>query len=92
MKNMTGYQQETEREGVDSDKLEKAMSSITDIVKKQKADKASSGSKEVEKLVLAKEDVELVMAEMDLTKALAEKYLKEHGGDITKTLDALVSA
>ncbi|KAF9102410.1 hypothetical protein BGX27_010989 [Mortierella sp. AM989] len=91
MKNMTGYQQETEREGVDSDKLEKAMSLITDVVKKQKADKAAS-QKEIEKLTLSKADVELIMTEMDLPKALAEKHLKEHGGDVTRTLEALVSA
>ncbi|KAF9934650.1 hypothetical protein FBU30_000974 [Linnemannia zychae] len=93
MKNMTGYHQENERDGVDSDKIEKAMSSITDMIKKQKADKAASGShKEAEKLTLAKEDIEVVMNEFDLTKALAEKHLKEHGGDLIKTLDALVTS
>lgn len=67
------------------------MTVITDVVKKQKADKAAA-TKETEKLTLAKEDVQLVMDEMELSKALAEKYLKEHGGDVTKTLNALVSA
>ncbi|KAF9295355.1 hypothetical protein BGZ74_010847 [Mortierella antarctica] len=91
MKNMTGYQPEVERSGVDSTKLEKAMSLLTDVGKKQKAEKAAA-HKEVEKVTLAKEDVELVMAEFELTKPVAEKYLKEHGGNVIKTLDALVLA
>ncbi|KAG0202413.1 hypothetical protein BGX28_005045 [Mortierella sp. GBA30] len=91
MKNMTGYQQETEREGVDSDKLEKSMAMITDLIKKQKAEKAST-HKEGEKITLSKDAVELVVSEMDLPKAVAEKHLKEHGGDVTRTLQALVSA
>jgi len=32
------------------------------------------------------------MAEFELTKAVAEKHLKEHGGNVIKTLDALVLA
>ncbi|KAG0025670.1 hypothetical protein BGZ82_009898 [Podila clonocystis] len=91
MKNMTGYQPEVERSGVDSTKLEKAMSLLTDVGKKQKAEKAAA-QKEVEKVTLAKEDVELVMSEFELTKPVAEKYLKEHGGNVIKTLDALVLA
>ncbi|KAG0359705.1 hypothetical protein BG005_000331 [Podila minutissima] len=91
MKNMTGYQPEVERSGVDSTKLEKAMSLLTDVGKKQKAEKAAA-HKEVEKVTLTKEDVELVMAEFELTKPVAEKYLKEHGGNVIKTLDALVLA
>ncbi|KAF9916110.1 hypothetical protein BX616_004575 [Lobosporangium transversale] len=64
---------------------------ITDVVKKQKADKAAA-QKETEKVTLSKEDVELVMTEMELSKAMAEKYLKENGGDVTRTLEALISA
>jgi hypothetical protein len=32
------------------------------------------------------------MAEMELTKPVAEKHLKEQGGDLIKTLEALVVA
>ncbi|KAF9948174.1 hypothetical protein BGZ72_009872 [Mortierella alpina] len=92
MKNMSaGSQQDVERDGVDSTKLEQAMSLMTDVNKKQKADRAA-GQKEGEKVVVAKQDVELVMAELDLSKALAEKHLKEHGGDVVRTLEALVAA
>ncbi|KAG0350605.1 hypothetical protein BGZ54_003730, partial [Gamsiella multidivaricata] len=69
-----------------------AMGLITDVMKKQKAEKATTAHKDGEKLTLSKEDVELVMTEMELSKPLAEKYLKEHGGDVTRTLEALVSA
>jgi len=32
------------------------------------------------------------MVEMELTKQAAEKHLKENGGDLLKTLEALVVA
>ncbi|KAF9168186.1 hypothetical protein DFQ26_000753 [Actinomortierella ambigua] len=90
MRSMTAYQQEIEREGVDAAKLEKAMAFITEVNKKQKAEKAKQ--QDVTKVTLAKEDVETLMAEMDLNKPTAEKHLKEHGGNLNKTLEALVNA
>ncbi|KAF9280294.1 hypothetical protein BGZ68_007329 [Mortierella alpina] len=92
MRNMSvGSQQDVERNGVDSTKLEQAMSLMKDVKKKQKADR-EAGQREGEKVVLAKQDVELVMAELDLSKALAEKHLKEYGGDVVRTLEVLVAA
>ncbi|KAF9939745.1 hypothetical protein BGZ67_008978 [Mortierella alpina] len=92
MKNMSsGSQQEVERDGVDSTKLEQAMSRMTDVNRRQKADRAA-GQQEGEKVVVAKQDVELVMVELDLSKAVAERHLREHGGDVVRTLEALVAA
>ncbi|KAF9970785.1 hypothetical protein BGZ73_006461 [Actinomortierella ambigua] len=91
MRSMTAYQQEIEREGVDAAKLEKAMALITEVNKNQKAEKAAK-QQDVTKFTLAKEDVETLMAEMDMNKPAAEKHLKEHGGNLIKTLDALVNA
>ncbi|KAG0225842.1 hypothetical protein BGW42_004068 [Actinomortierella wolfii] len=91
MRSMTAYQQEIEREGVDAAKLEKAMAFITEVNKKQKTEKAAK-QQDVAKVSLAKEDVETLMAEMEMNKPTAEKHLKEHGGNLVKALEALVNA
>ncbi|EJU00738.1 hypothetical protein DACRYDRAFT_108800 [Dacryopinax primogenitus] len=39
---------------------------------------------------LVKEDVELVMSELDYTKAQAEKALREHGGSVEKVFEEYV--
>ncbi|KZT54427.1 hypothetical protein CALCODRAFT_510756 [Calocera cornea HHB12733] len=41
-------------------------------------------------LKLAKEDVELVMSELDYTKPQAERALRENGGDVQKVFDEYV--
>ncbi|KZP01097.1 hypothetical protein CALVIDRAFT_559749 [Calocera viscosa TUFC12733] len=41
-------------------------------------------------LKLTKEDVELVMSELDYSKAQAEKALRENGGDVQTVFDEYV--
>ena len=41
---------------------------------------------------IAQEDVALIAFEMELETAVAERKLREHGGDITKALGALLAA
>ncbi|ORY00708.1 hypothetical protein K493DRAFT_298767 [Basidiobolus meristosporus CBS 931.73] len=76
--------------GVDKNKLDEIVSSLSAINKKQK-DEAASKSKEQEKIALPKEEIELVMKEFDLSKPAAEKALRDNAGDLEKTLKALLA-
>ncbi|XP_064389392.1 huntingtin-interacting protein K-like [Halichondria panicea] len=44
---------------------------------------------ELAKVVIKKQEVELIMTELDVSKATAERTLREHKGDIIKALHAL---
>ncbi|EPQ57874.1 hypothetical protein GLOTRDRAFT_98692 [Gloeophyllum trabeum ATCC 11539] len=54
-------------------------------------EKPASKSKDTAKVVHKKEDVDLIVNEFEITKAQAEKALVENGGDLAKTLKALVT-
>lgn len=41
--------------------------------------------------VVSQEDVALIADEMELDKAIAERKLREHKGDVVQTLAALVA-
>ena len=43
------------------------------------------------KVVIAKEDVELIVQEMEIPKEKADRVLREHGGDVVAALTALVN-
>lgn len=40
---------------------------------------------------MSKEDVELIMTEMQLSKERADRCLREHGGNVVEALSALVN-
>ena len=67
---------------------------IVAIRKKQDQKKAEKLARERElaKIAISKEDVDLIMSEMELPKDKAERTLREHGGDVVKALTALVNA
>ncbi|KAI0062379.1 hypothetical protein BV25DRAFT_681000 [Artomyces pyxidatus] len=50
---------------------------------KQSKSIASSGAK--------REDIDLIVAELEIPRSQAEKVLIEHGGDLSKALQALVT-
>ena len=69
------------------------MSVMSTVNRTQKADRTGvAGPTEGEKGVLAKQDLELVLAELELSQAVAEKHMKEHEGDVVRTLAAPVAA
>ena len=45
----------------------------------------------VVKVNVSKDDVELIMTEMELNKDRADRCLREHGGDVVAALSALVN-
>merc|ERR1712083_210323 len=67
---------------------------IVAIRKKQDQKKAEKLARERElaKITISKEHVDLIMSEMELPKDKAERTLREHGGDVVKALTALVNA
>uniref|UniRef100_V5IJL5 Putative huntingtin n=1 Tax=Ixodes ricinus TaxID=34613 RepID=V5IJL5_IXORI len=63
-----------------------AMSLIGDRHSKETAEKAAR-QKELAKVVIKKEDVELIVQEMEIPRHLAELKLREHQGNV---VDALI--
>jgi len=47
--------------------------------------------KELQKVQVKKEDIELIMNEMLITKAQAEKVLREQSGDVVAALEAIIA-
>lgn len=45
--------------------------------------------KELDKVTISKEDVELIMNEMEIPKSQAEQTLREHAGDVVQAFISL---
>merc|ERR1719420_1729590 len=71
--------------------LEDAIVAIRNKQAQKTAEKLAR-ERELAKVVISKEHVELIMHEMELPKEKAERTLREHGGDVVKALTALVNA
>ena len=54
--------------------------------------KHAKREKEVAQVVISKEDVELIVKEMEISKTLAEKSLRENRGSVVEALTALVNS
>lgn len=80
-----------EDKGVDGARASEALSALT-----TKDDAAAEAEKERERALAAvkvsKEDVDLVVQELDVDRAVADRELRVHGGDVVKALRALVNA
>ncbi|KAJ3225597.1 hypothetical protein HK099_006537 [Clydaea vesicula] len=87
------YQEKESKADIDETKLYKAMTSViklhTDLSKTRT--KATSQSQlESSKIVINKEDVELLVKELNLSKVTAEKSLKDNNGDLVLTMKTLI--
>jgi len=71
--------------------LEDAIVAIRNKQAQKTAEKLAR-ERELAKVVINKEYVELIMHEMELPKDKAERTLREHDGDVVKALTALVNA
>jgi len=71
--------------------LEDAIVNIRNKQAQKTAEKMAM-ERELAKVVISKEHVDLIMHEMELPKEKAERTLREHGGDVVKALTALVNA
>ncbi|TPX38125.1 hypothetical protein SmJEL517_g00161 [Synchytrium microbalum] len=85
MKAVTGYLGEEGIGELDQSKLNQAMASMSDLNRKQKAQKTTR-DKELDKVVIAAKDVELIMSEMEVTRLVAERSLRENKGSVVETL------
>ncbi|KAJ3044244.1 hypothetical protein HK097_001551 [Rhizophlyctis rosea] len=88
MQAVTGYFEE--KNSVDENKIGKAMTFLTDVNKKAKPQKSARDT-ELAKVVISKEDVELVMTQLEITKIQAERALRENKGDAVETLRQLIA-
>ncbi|XP_076041546.1 huntingtin-interacting protein K [Oratosquilla oratoria] len=64
------------------------MSVINDMKRQEAANKLAK-DQELAKVSIRKEDVELIIRELEITKAKAERALREHQGNLIKTLVTL---
>ena len=71
--------------------LEDAIVTIRNKQAQKTAEKLAR-ERELAKVVISKEHVDLIMHEMELPKEKAERTLREHGGDVVMALTALVNA
>ncbi|KAB7507529.1 Huntingtin-interacting protein K [Armadillidium nasatum] len=60
-------------------------------VKRQEAVNKMTKEKELAKVSIKKEDVELIMQELELPKNKAERALREHQGNLIETLITLTN-
>merc|ERR1712223_1301995 len=70
-----------------------AVDAITSINNKQveEAAKRVAKEKELAKVSIRKEDVDLIADEMEISKSKAERTLREHAGNVVEALAALTN-
>jgi len=85
LEKVTDYEEEKEFSSQD---IAGAMSLIGDKRSKETAEKVAR-QKELAKVVIKKEDVELIMKEMEIARSTAELKLRECHGNVVEALIAL---
>ncbi|MCL4134347.1 UNVERIFIED_CONTAM: hypothetical protein GTU68_061312 [Idotea baltica] len=65
--------------------------SVINDVKRQDEVKKMAKEKELAKVSIKKEDVELIVQELEIPKIKAEKVLREHQGNLIETLITLTN-
>ena len=65
--------------------------SISDNKQEEEAAKRIAKEKELAKVSIKKEDVDLIVEEMEITKSKAERTLREHAGNVVNALAALTN-
>ncbi|KAJ1496022.1 hypothetical protein T484DRAFT_2942746 [Baffinella frigidus] len=88
--NQLGGNMREEKE-MDTGKAQNALSQLTSAAEAEKAAKLER-ERELSKVKIDRKDVELIMAEMEVEEAKAERVLRENGGEAIKALRALVNA
>nr|ALJ10930.1 huntingtin interacting protein [Dolomedes sulfureus] len=87
LEKVTDYAEEKEISGQD---ITGAMSLIGDKHSKETAEKAAR-QKELAKVIIKKDDVELIMQEMEISRNIAELKLREHHGNVVEALIELTN-
>ncbi|NXD65387.1 HYPK protein, partial [Eolophus roseicapillus] len=87
LERVTDYAEEKE---IQSSNLETAMSVIGDRRSREQKAKQER-EKELAKVTIKKEDLELIMTEMEISRAAAERSLREHMGNVVEALVTLTN-
>ncbi|CAH0382527.1 unnamed protein product [Bemisia tabaci] len=69
------------------------LSSALQVIGSRRIEEAAEKQKkesELAKIQIKKEDVDLIVKEMEISRTTAERTLREHSGDVVKALTALV--
>merc|ERR1711915_174182 len=90
LEKVTDYTEDQEISSTGNE-LEDAIVAIRNKQAQKTAEKLAR-ERELAKVSISKEHVELIMHEMELPKDKAVRTLREHGGDVVKALTALVNA
>ncbi|XP_012268628.1 huntingtin-interacting protein K [Athalia rosae] len=88
LERVTDYAEEKEISS--SDDFSCALTIIGDRRNKERAEKIAR-EKELLKVSIHKEDVDLIMKEMEINRGLAERTLREHRGDVVEALITLTN-
>ncbi|KAM7442814.1 hypothetical protein ABFA07_008279 [Porites harrisoni] len=87
LERVTDYAEEKEISAKD---LENAISLVEGKYSEEKAAKLQR-EKELARIVIKKEDVDLIVEEMEIPRAVAERSLREHKGDVVEALVSLTN-
>ena len=90
LEKVTDYAEDKEIVSTDNG-FEEAIVAIRKKQEQMKADKLAR-ERELAKVPIKKEDVELIMTEMEIPEDRAVRTLREHGGNVVLALTALVNA
>ncbi|KAI5698661.1 hypothetical protein M8J75_010128 [Diaphorina citri] len=91
LEKVTDYAEEKEVfNSLEFDGVSKAISFIGDKRNKDQAAKLEK-ERELQKVSIKKEDVELIVKELEISRILAERTLREHCGNLINALTALTN-
>ncbi|XP_014245501.1 huntingtin-interacting protein K [Cimex lectularius] len=91
LEKVTDYAEEKEIFSTDdNDEFKGAMSIIGDRRNKEVAEKMAK-ERELLKVAIKKEDVDLIVSEFEIARPKAERILREHHGDVVEALTALTN-
>ena len=79
----------TMNKAADSSRLQSVIQKLFDS-ETAKEEKRLTKEKELAAIKVSKEDVALIDGQLELPKGLSERFAKEHGGDVSNTLRAMM--
>ncbi|GBP58786.1 Huntingtin-interacting protein K [Eumeta japonica] len=87
LEKVTDYAEEKE---ISSQDISGALSLIGDRRNKEAAERLEK-EKELQKVLVKKDDIELIVREMEISRTIAERTLREHRGDVVAALTTLTN-
>merc|ERR1711915_521235 len=90
LEKVTDYAEEKEILSTGNE-LEDAIVAIRNKQAQKTAEKLAR-ERELAKVTVSKEDIDLIVTEMEISKDAADRTLREHGGDVVSALTALINS